>query len=82
MLNDDQIRDLAKIERMMDSGKLSFVVYDGERWSFEQELLEEFQIKSGQTVTHQILHHLQVENLAKMSTKKAIEKMTTKSIDK
>jgi len=60
----EQIAMLAQVERDMDSGKTPFVVENGQRYAFLQEVLDEFKIQSGQTVTAVILLALMEKTLA------------------
>lgn len=59
----EQIRDLGAIERAMDDGTQAFVVCDGGRWAFPQELLAHLGIVSGQTVSGILLAEVMRANL-------------------
>ncbi|KKL95227.1 hypothetical protein LCGC14_1856800 [marine sediment metagenome] len=47
----DEMRILAGIEREMDAGKQSFVVWDSVRLAVKSEIMERFGLKSGQTIS-------------------------------
>lgn len=53
-LTTQQIKDLAEVERLMDSGELPFVIYGGHRASMDAETLRHFGLQQGQTITDPI----------------------------
>ncbi len=53
-LTDDQIRDLAEVERKMDAGEMPFVMYHGQRAAMSPEAMEHFDLKQGQSITDTI----------------------------
>jgi hypothetical protein len=65
-LTREQVAMLAKCERMMDSGEQPYVVCDGGRWAFSCDLLNEWSVVSGQTVTPHILQALMGANLRRL----------------
>ena len=74
MQSPEIIEQLAKIDRDMDSGKVAFVVNAGERFAFDRDLLTEYGIESGQTVSGHIIVVLMRANLARIRALCAIEK--------
>jgi hypothetical protein len=46
----EQLRLLAEAERLMDEGKMPFVILRGERVSVQPEVMEELGLKQGQTI--------------------------------
>lgn len=54
----EQLAMLAKVDRDMDSGKQPYVYNRGERSAFSDELLNRFNIKSGQSVSDSIITKL------------------------
>jgi hypothetical protein len=47
-----EIRQLAEIERGMDSGEIPYVVYAGHRTPIVRDVLDHLGLQSGQTVSH------------------------------
>lgn len=70
-LTDEQIADLAKLERDMDTEAQPYVMLAGSRWPFPGDLLKDAGIQSGQTVSREIIISLQRKMLAKIRSEKA-----------
>jgi hypothetical protein len=71
----EQIKELAQLERDMDSGKQPFVVgIDGQRWAFCKEVMDEFGCVSGQSANHILIAALLECSLATLRALIAIEK--------
>ncbi len=66
-LTDEEIRHLAAINRDMDTGKQSFVVWEGGRLAVQPEVMELFKLVSGQTVPHTVAGAILEEHLKLLS---------------
>ena len=73
---DDEMKKLAGIEREMDAGKQSFVVWEGVRLIVRSEIMERFGLKSGQTISFTMAGQILKANLEsiqdEISTKKRL----------
>ena len=71
-----EIQDLAQLERDMDSGKQAFVLDgQGNKWAFDNDVIKECNIQSGQQISDGLLSQVMQVNLAKIQAKIAIENM-------
>jgi hypothetical protein len=64
MFTKDQIKDLAEVDRMMDSGDMPFVWLDGERVACSRECMTELGMAPGQTISRLIFHEILKWNIA------------------
>jgi tyrosine-protein phosphatase YwqE len=69
-LSDEEIRSLAKVERMMDAGNVPFVKLDGQRIMMTPEAMEHFELRSGQTITDVIFLAVLEFNLASIRARR------------
>ena len=69
----EHMQMLAQLERDMDCGIRPFVVCAG-RWAFSQDLLDECDIHSGQTVSQGMITTLMQMTFARLETQLALEK--------
>lgn len=67
-LSIEDIRDLAQLERDMDSGKRSFVVYAGSRMPVDPLVMKELGLVSGQTVNNAIAKAVCEAHIAQLRT--------------
>lgn len=63
-LTTEEIKMLAKVERQMDAGEVSFVVWNGARMMVQEIVMDELGLESGQTVSHEIAGAILNANLA------------------
>ncbi len=61
-LTDAEIRLQAEAQRMMDSGEIPFVVYNGERLALTKEQMDRFGLQRGQTINSTIYYHILCSN--------------------
>lgn len=76
-LTTEEIRHLAELERKMDAGIQPYVIIDNMRMAVSQKIMQELELKNGQTINLLIhIHIIQLalaENIASMAIKKAME---------
>lgn len=51
----EDTRRLAKLERAMDAGEQEFVILNGERVAVSKATMERLMLKSGQTISNQLM---------------------------
>lgn len=73
-LTEDEIKALVECERMMDDGRVAFVMLQGQRVSVSSEAMAEFGFKKGQTINDTIFCALLQFNIANIQTKIALNK--------
>lgn len=61
-LTDAEIRLQAEAQRMMDSGEMPFVIYNGERLALMKEQMDRFGLRQGQTINSTIYYHILCSN--------------------
>lgn len=69
------IKFMARVHRDMDSGKLKYVVLNGERLPILDEVMEEFGLVTGQTINKIIFAEIIKKSLAIVAAKAIIEKL-------
>lgn len=76
-LTTEEIRHLAELKRKMDAGIQPYVIIDNMRMAVSQKIMQELELKNGQTINLLIhIHIIQLalaENIASMAIKKAME---------
>jgi hypothetical protein len=77
-LSSEQIQQLAELERRMDVGEQPFVRWLGHRLSVFPNVMTEFGLQSGQTVSDFIAGKIMEAHLASIQAKIALRKITTK----
>ena len=71
-----EIQDLAQLERDMEAGKQAFVLDGkGNKWAFDNDVIKECNIQSGQMISDGLLTQVMQVNIANLQTKLAIENM-------
>lgn len=75
--SDEQIKMLAELERDMDSGKIKYVVRDGQRVSVLDEVMEKLGLENGQTISNALFHAMTLANI-EMCQKKMDEEGISK----
>lgn len=63
-LSIDEYRMLAEVERMMDKGEIPYVVQNGQRLAFSKDVMEEFKVENGQTVSLELMIAMTEANIA------------------
>lgn len=78
-LTNEEVKLLAKEERMMDSGKIKFVMFGDQRLMVDDDIMEKIDLKPGQTISWQIFQAILEENLKKIQLKIQLEKINEES---
>lgn len=65
----DMIRKLAKLERQMDDGEIPFVVVGGNRASVPDDVMDDLELQSGQSVSDLIYIGILEEILRRLNQK-------------
>ncbi len=73
-MDPQMIRFMAGVHRDMDSGKLKYVVLNGERLPILDEVMEEFGLVTGQTINKIIFAEIIKKSLAIVAAKAIIKK--------
>ncbi len=73
-LSIDQVRDLAKCERMMDSGEYPFVNGPSGRLMVSSEVMDELGLVTGQTISFDIMGAILEAHLASIQARIALDK--------
>ena len=73
-LSVEQVRDLAKCERMMDSGECPFVNGPGGRLMVSPEVMDELGLMNGQTISVDIMGAILEAQLASLQARIALDK--------
>lgn len=77
-LTQNEIQQLALIDRQMDSGERPYVKdKNGVRWAFPQEAMDECGLITGQTVSDHLLMIVMQTNISQLQTQIALDKAKT-----
>lgn len=76
-LTTEEIKLVAEAERLMDDGKIPFVMLDGQRASVPVETMTELGLRQGQTINAIIFVEILKQNIALCQTKIALAKAAT-----
>lgn len=60
---------LAQLEKDMDNGKVKFVLNKDQRWAFSDDIFEELNLESGQTISDSLLLEVMKYNRDKLAAK-------------
>ena len=74
-LTREQVKMLAKAERMTDTGELKYVLFDGRRLIVESEVMEQLGLQPCQTINWEIFGAIQQENLQRIQLKIQLERI-------
>ncbi len=79
--SDDEIRMLAECERMMDTGVIPFVVLGDQRVAVSKVVMDELDLKQGQTINSAIFGAILRHNIAWIKTEIALKKAGKREAD-
>ena len=77
----EEIAKLAEAERMMDSGKVPFVMWRGERMMVDEQIMAELGLERGQTVSDVIAAEITRASLRQTQAKIAMDRIRDKDQD-
>ena len=72
-LSNEDIRALADLERMMDSGEVPFVILNGERVATNELIMSELGLEQGQTINREIFKAMMRAQLAALQAQMALQ---------
>lgn len=78
-LSNEEIKGLAELERRMDTGIQPYVIIDNMRMAVSQKIMQELDLKNGQTINRLISTHIMQLALAEVRAAMAIKKAMEQS---